>query len=120
MRFAVVGVSGTIIDFTITYLSKEVFRMHKYVANGLGFMIAATSNYVLNRYWTFNSNNPRIFEEYMHFLIIATIGLIINTAVLYFLHHNRKMNFYLSKLLATGAVLIWNFLANYFYTFATK
>jgi hypothetical protein len=32
-------------------------KVSRYVASSLGFMAAATSNYVLNRLWTFESEN---------------------------------------------------------------
>lgn len=118
LKFGIVGVLGMIVDFGITYLAKEILRAPKYVANGLGFITAATFNYFLNRYWTFDSTNPNIAGEYGLFIIVSGIGLGINTAILYFLHHDRKMNFYVAKLLATAVTLIWNFAANYLYTFA--
>jgi putative flippase GtrA len=117
LRFGVVGAGGTLIDFGITYVSKEIFKAHKYLANALGFSIAATFNYFLNRVWTFHSDNPDIGTEYMEFIAVAVVGLGINTAVLYFLHHNMKMNFYVAKIIATGVTVFWNFVANYLYTF---
>jgi putative flippase GtrA len=118
LRFGIVGVVGMIIDFGTTYVAKEIFKAQRYVASALGFIIAATCNYLLNRYWTFTSNNPDIATEYTQFIVVSVIGLGINTAILYVLHHNRKMNFYVAKLLATAVTLIWNFAANYLYTFA--
>jgi putative flippase GtrA len=118
LRFGLVGVLGMIIDFGTTYVAKEFFRAQRYVASGLGFIIAATCNYFLNRYWTFGSNNPNMAAEYGQFIVVSVIGLGINTAILYVLHHNRRMNFYAAKLLATAVTLIWNFAANYLYTFA--
>jgi putative flippase GtrA len=55
IKFGAVGCSGMIIDFGITYLCKEIFKLNKYISNGIGFILAATSNYFLNRIWTFES-----------------------------------------------------------------
>ncbi|MGZ5244130.1 MAG: GtrA family protein [Bacteroidia bacterium] len=118
IKFGLVGFLGMLIDFGITYFIKEIVKGHKYVANGLGFAVAATTNYILNRYWTFQSKNPHIAAEYTQFIIVALFGLVINMGVLYYLHHNKKQNFYLAKLVATGVTLIWNFMANAFFTFA--
>lgn len=127
IKFCVVGGSGVFVDFGITYLLKEKFSLHRYFANTAGFFSAATSNYVLNRVWTFNSTNPAIEREFTSFLLIAVIGLVINTVVLYFLSErakfrlmpqNARLRFYLYKLFATAVVTIWNFFMNYFFTFA--
>ena len=117
VKFGIVGVTGTLIDFSITYVSKEVFKTNKYVANALGFSISATNNYILNRYWTFHSKNPNITSEFLHFLFVSILGLGINSGVLKFLHHYRKQNFYLAKLIATGITVFWNFVANTLFTF---
>jgi putative flippase GtrA len=117
IKFGVVGGSGVIVDFSFTYLFKEIIKVQKYVANAIGFTIAATSNYFLNRWWTFHSTNPHIAREYGRFLFISIIGLLINTFVIWILNSKLKLNFYLSKFFAIGVVTIWNFFANIAYTF---
>ena len=104
LKFCIVGGSGVFVDFGITYLCKEWLRLNKYLANSLGFLCASTSNYVLNRIWTFHNENPDIAGQYLRFLGIAAVGLL-------------KLNFYLAKLFAIGVVTFWNFFMNYFFTF---
>jgi putative flippase GtrA len=118
LKFGVVGGSGVIVDFGVTYLCKEKLRIQKYVSNAIGFTVAATTNYILNRIWTFQSKNPQIGREYLSFIIISLIGLAINTFILWVLHKKFGWNFYLSKLFAIGVVTIWNFFANLLITFA--
>lgn len=117
IKFCVVGFSGLIIDFTITFILKEKLKVQQYIANASGFIVAATANYYLNRIWTFRSHNPEITIEFSLFLIIAIIGLLINTFILWILVSKLKWNFYLSKLFAIGVVTLWNFTANFLYTF---
>lgn len=117
LKFGVVGFSGIFIDFGFTYLCKEKLHFHKYVSNSIGFLTACTSNYFLNRIWTFQSDNPNVAVEYSEFLLISAIGLAINTFLIYLLSDRFKINFYLSKLFAIGVVMIWNFFANLFVTF---
>jgi putative flippase GtrA len=106
-----------IIDFGTTWILKEKVKINKYVANSTGFMLAATSNYLLNRFWTFQSENSHIATEYISFMAISIIGLGINNLVLFLLTEKMKLNFYLSKLFAIGVVTIWNFFMNYLITF---
>ena len=118
LKFGVVGASGVIVDFGFTYVFKEWFKIQKYVANAIGFTIAASSNYFLNRIWTFHSNNPQIAVEYGQFILVSLVGLAINTLVLWLLVSKAKFNFYFAKLFAIGVVTIWNFVINLNYTFA--
>lgn len=117
LKFGVVGFSGMIIDFGATYLCKELLKLNKYLSNGIGFILAATSNYILNRIWTFESHNEQIGTQYFQFMIVSTLGLCINSLVLYLLSEKLKWNFYFSKLIAIGITTIWNFFANLLFTF---
>ncbi|MEA3503751.1 MAG: GtrA family protein [Bacteroidota bacterium] len=117
VKFGIVGGSGIFVDFGITYFGKEKLRIQKYIANAIGFLIAASTNYVFNRIWTFHSHNPEIALEYGKFFLVSLIGLAINTLTLWIIVTKAKQNFYLSKLFAIAVVTIWNFGANYFYTF---
>jgi putative flippase GtrA len=117
VKFGVVGFSGVFVDFGFTYIGKEKVRIQKYIANAIGFTIAATSNYFLNRYWTFHSHNPHMVMEYSKFLFIALLGLGINTLVIWTLVSRFKRNFYISKLFAIGVVTIWNFVFSILFTF---
>lgn len=117
IKFGIVGFSGLFIDFGITYLAKEKLNISKYIANAIGFLMAATSNYILNRVWTFQSTNPEVMVEFTEFFIISLIGLGVNTLLLWILVSKFKVNFYLAKVFAIGLVTLWNFLANAFITF---
>jgi putative flippase GtrA len=117
VKFSLVGLSGVFVDFGVTFLCKETFRIQKYVANSLGFILAATSNYMMNRIWTFQSTNPNIMMEFSRFFIIALIGLLMNLLIIWAMTGKFKVNFYISKLVATLVVTLWNFLINAYYTF---
>ena len=117
MKFGAVGATGVAVDFGFTWISKEKANIQIYVANAVGFTFAATSNYFLNRWWTFHSNNPELAIEYSRFLFFSAIGLGMNTMVIWLLVSKRHYNFYLSKLLAIGIVTVWNFFVNLMFTF---
>ena len=118
LKFGVVGVSGTVIDFGLTWLLKEKCHVKKFVANTIGFVVAASSNYILNRIWTWGSHSQQVGAEYFKFFGVSVIGLGLNTLILYLLNEKVHWNFWLSKVCATGVVMVWNFLANNYFTFA--
>ena len=141
VKFALVGCSGLAVDFGVTFLCKEGVRFNKYVANSLGFVCAASSNYVLNRLWTFDSNDPAVARQYAYFIAVALVGLAFNNFLIWILHDKlsvnfakftekmkflpelsdpSKLNFYVAKLMAIFCVTLWNFLGNYFFTFAIQ
>lgn len=117
VKFLAVGFSGLFVDYGFTYLFKEKTTIGKFTANAIGFCLAATSNYFLNRIWTFRSHNPEMLIEFSQFFGISLIGLGINTLILWLIVNNTRLNFYLAKLFAIGFVTIWNFAANSYFTF---
>jgi putative flippase GtrA len=118
LKFGVVGFSGIFVDFGVTYVFKEKLNVHKYVANSLGFIMATISNYLLNRYWTFNTGQSAQFSQFGKFFGIAIIGLVLNNLLIYLFNDKLKIHFYVSKAFAIVIVSVWNFLGNYLYTFA--
>lgn len=117
IRFSIVGCLGMVVDFGTTFMLKEKLRVPKYVANSSGFICAVCFNYLLNRYWTFQSHKA-IKSEFFLFLIISLVGLLINNFILWLSHHSLRCNFYFAKLIATGITVVWNFAGNNYVTFS--
>jgi putative flippase GtrA len=117
LKFCVVGFSGMVIDFGTTWLLKEKLKVNKYIANSCGFILAASSNYVLNRVWTFESHRSQVFTEYFSFIGVSITGLVLNNIFIYVFSDKLKWNFYFAKFLAIVIVTLWNFGMNFLFTF---
>ena len=117
LKFGLVGLSGVVVDFFVTWLCKEKLGINKYVANAIGFSLAVINNFLLNRYWTFEDNMQAATEQFLKFSLIALVGLAINSFLLFVILKYIKINFYITKLLVIGLVFFWNFFMNYLFTF---
>lgn len=127
VRFGMVGALGFVIDFSVTWVMLSIFGLFEYVANAIGFTVAASSNYALNRHWTWRSKNPNVRIEFLKFLMVSLAGLGINSFVIFLCLLPGELsfevagltidNFWVAKLVATGVVMIWNFLVNNYFTF---
>ncbi len=107
-KFGLVGVSGTAVDFGVTYFFKEWVKLNKYIANSIGFTVAVTTNYLLNRIFTFQSQGD-MTAEYFKFLLIGIIGMGLNNLFIYLFEKRFGLNFYVAKIAATLIVMVWNF-----------
>jgi putative flippase GtrA len=116
-KFGMVGCTGIIIDFSVTLLCKEKLGWNKYIASSLGFSLAVINNYLLNRYYTFQNNDPGISLQFLKFLLISLIGLGLSTGLLFLIQKNTRLNFYISKAIVIGLVFIWNYSVNSLFTF---
>ena len=117
IKFGVTGAVGMLIDFGVTWLCREKLKWNKYIANTTGFSLAATNNFIINRNWTFKSVNPNWHLEFEKFLVFSLIGLALNNLFVFLFNDKLKLNFSLSKLVATILVFIWNFTSNYYFNF---
>ncbi len=118
LMFCLVGFSGMIVDFSITYLLKEFLLVNKFVANSIGFTCAAISNYYLNSRWTFRESAKRNASSLFTFLFISTVGLALNNMLIYLM--SPYFDFYLCKLISTLLVSLFNFSANARITFRQR
>lgn len=116
-RFGMVGLSGMVLDFSTTWLCKEKLRMNKYVANTIGFCLAAINNFFLNYKWTFESSDKNMQGDFIKFILFAIAGLVLNNIILFLFHEKRNIRFYPAKALAIVCVFVWNFTTNYFFNF---
>jgi putative flippase GtrA len=85
LKYGVVGLSGLIINLIFFYMGKEYFKIGNNFSSIFAFMMSVTSNYTLNRIWTFNnSNNQRI--EYrvglIQYIVANLMGLGVTLLVL--------------------------------------
>jgi putative flippase GtrA len=117
LKFATVGSLGVIIDFLTTFILKDKLKVHKYLANSIGFFLAATNNYILNRSWTFKNNDPDIAAQYITFLLVSIGGLIFNNATIWYLNDKRNVNFWIAKFAAVIVAMFWNFFGYKFLAF---
>lgn len=111
-----------VVHFGVLYLLRDVVHINQFVANTAGFITAATTNYILNRIWTFQSQEKQVGIEYLKFFLISLIGLGINNGTLWLGGRllpswNEDWRFYILWVFAVGVTMLWNFFANYLYTF---
>jgi putative flippase GtrA len=83
VKYGVVGISGIGVDFFITWLCKEKLKWNKYIANIVGFSAAVVTNFLLNKYWTFQQGSTKSSHQLIQFILVSIAGLLINTTLLY-------------------------------------
>ena len=127
VKFGVVGASGFVIHGGLLYLLRDVVGINQFLANVIGFVAAASSNYVLNRVWTFRSRETQVGVEYLKFILVSVVGLGINTGSLWLLTRlipawagEGDWRFYILWAVAVGITTLWNFFGNMLFTFKQK
>lgn len=116
LRFAAVGTVGAVAHYSLLILAVEGMGIGAVAASSAGAVLGALVNYALNRRFTFNSDKSHA-EALAKFLTIAGVGFVLNGLLMALFVEWLGIFYLLSQLLATGLVLMWNFLGNRFWTF---
>ncbi len=117
VKFGLVGGLNTVIDYALFTTFFYVFHIHYLLANAMSFTIAVTNSYVLNRRWTFRSDNPRWHTEAIKFMVVNLIGLGLSESLLFILVDRLHIHQLIAKALAIIIVLFWNFIGTRFWAF---
>jgi putative flippase GtrA len=117
VSFGLVGCSGIVIDFSVTWLLKEKANLNKYIASSAGFCMAVVTNYLLNKQFTFHNSVGQPATQFIKFAAVSIAGLLLSNVLLWLLQKKTSFNFYISKMLVIGIVFFWNYTANAFFTF---
>jgi putative flippase GtrA len=80
LKFALVGGTGFIVDASVLILLYEVLQLDLFIARALAFFVAATSNWILNRLFTFSDRDlmGNKSAEWMRFVSSALVSAVPN------------------------------------------
>lgn len=116
VRFTGVGMVSAIGHYGLLILLVQAARIDAVPASAAGATLGAIINYALNYRFTFRSDK-RHRESVLKFLIVALVGLGLNTLYMWIGVDLLGLHYLLAQVLTTGLVLIWSFLGNRFWTF---
>jgi putative flippase GtrA len=119
VRFLIVGGVATIIQYSALIGMVERWHWNAVVASSLGYLLSAFANYLLNFYFTFQSDTQHRVAV-TRFAAVAAAGLLLNALLMELLAEKLHVPYLLSQVLATVATLIWNFWANSKWSFGRR
>ncbi len=134
IKFALVGLTGTVVDFGVMNLLRLVVGLPLVWAQGISFVAAVINNFLWNRLWTYpESRDKGATWQLIQFFLINVIGIAIRTPLISWLDQlilrfinqlNMNIsieNYVISQNLALAVsisiVMLWNYFANRYWTF---
>ncbi len=123
-RFYTVGASGFAVNYIISLLFtggiSEMWYLH---ANIIGIIASITTNFILNKTWTFEDRDFRIkktVSQYGKFAMFSSLGALVQLGMVYFLVDSAELAYPLALILAVMTAAFGNFVFNKKYTFKEK
>lgn len=115
MRFAAVGIVGTIIHYGVLIAVVEFGHASPVFGTFCGFMVAALVSYSLNRRFTFDER-PTFGAGLLRNYLALAVGLAINMGAVALLTHFHAP-YVAAQGVATILAFIWNYFASRFIVF---
>lgn len=112
IKFGIVGSSGLLIDILTVYMLRPYIGLT--FATLTAYFIAASSNWFINRLWTFHTIHPKhsIIWQWLRFLMTNILGFCCNRGVvfsLFFLSETCKNNPYIPLIIGALTGMFANF-----------
>ena len=109
-KFGVVGIIATLIDYILLFILTDVFKIYYMTSSIISFSASLIFNYIASIKWVFNVEHKQTYKDGLLFLIFSLIGLWINQEVMYLTVEKLGIYYMISKIFATGIVMVWNFI----------
>jgi dolichol-phosphate mannosyltransferase len=123
-RFFTVGASGLLVNYAASFLLTTLLPSIWYIyATLFGIIISITSNFMLNKIWTFEDRDfsPRHFlKQYSLFMALCALGALIQLSLVYAFVEYSHIQYAVSLIMAVGVASLSNFLLNKKITFGEK
>ena len=127
-RFYTVAASGLLINYLVSFMLannvaysvKSLSNLWYLQASIIGIIISITSNFFLNKIWTFEDRDLSVvktLKQYCSFVGISVIGAAIQLLLLYLLVVEYGLQYKISLILAIVVASISNFLLTKKWTF---
>ncbi len=147
-RFAAVGFSGVFVNLGFLFLFSDVLHIddrleqwlgHQLIVFGVRDVVSSAAaielsilwNFLLNNAWTFRDKNARarsgVLSRLVAYNVVSLVGLLIQLAAFIGLNalimrslglNDPGLYKYGAQLVGIGAAMAWNFLSNFYFTWA--
>ena len=123
-RFYTVGASGLGINFLMSLLFvggiSEMWYLH---ANIIGIIASMTTNFILNKYWTFEDKDfstKKTLSQYGKFVGFSSLGALVQLGMVFSLVEASQIAYPIALTLAVFTAAFGNFILNKKWTFKEK
>ena len=119
LRFGIIGGLNTVLDFGLLFVFSSLLGVPRGLANIMSTSVAFVFSFFANKRYTFKSSDKKnVIREMVLFTVVTLFGLwVIQGLIIHFLTpvvasfgFSSELALLGSKLIATIASLVWNYL----------
>lgn len=123
-RFYTVGLSGFVVNYFIALLLaggiSDLWYLH---ANLVGIVVSITTNFLLNKTWTFDDRDfaaKKTIKQYGKFVTFSSLGALVQLGMVFYLVDQYQLGYPIALVLAVLSAAFGNYILNKKFTFKEK
>ena len=119
VKFAVVGLSGVLVNMTVLFFFTEILRITYWVSGIIAIEISIIGNFILNDLWTWGDRaKKRFLQRFTQYHIsVGLTAILFNWLLLIILTEVFNVYYLLSNLIGIIVGTVSNYILNDIWTF---
>ncbi len=118
IKYVISGGISALVALILLYSLTDFFKVWYLISVVLGNVAGLFTNFCLQKYWTFRDpSSDRMQKQFMLFVTVAVIHLILNTTLMFFLVSVVGLWYMLAQVIVLGTLAIGSFLFHKKFTF---
>ena len=121
-KFYTVGAIGLFINYIVSFHFFTYFNFDHLQSSILGIVVSLSSNFLLNKIWTFkdrNMNYDIVLKQYLKYFIFNSVGVVIQLSIVYGLG-KTNVDYGWIIIIAISIASILNYIVNKKFIFRNK
>jgi len=108
-RYLIIGLLSAGTEYIILYCLTNYKSIWYVSSNTIALTVGFWISFLMNKFWSFNSRRG-ILRQLLLYGILFAFNLVVSNTIIFLLTEKMGLYYMLSKLFATGVIVLWNFI----------
>jgi putative flippase GtrA len=108
VKFLIAGFLSTCTQYISFFLFLSIFNINVLVATSIAYIFGSIISYIVNYYFTFNSNVSH-YKSLLSFYIMVIFGGFCNASLMFIMINIFTFNLWASQIIVTAIIFVSNF-----------
>lgn len=109
IKYLFVGGTSFLLDYGLFLLLYKQFGVFEVYANAISVFVAFWYNFLLNKFWSFESNDD-FFKQILYYLALMFFNMLFSSGFIYIIDKRVGISPVIGKVIAMVLIVGWNFI----------
>ncbi len=109
IKYLFVGGTSFLLDYGLFLLLYKQFGVFEVYANAVSVFVAFWYNFLLNKFWSFESNDD-FFKQMLSYLALMFFNMLFSSGFIYIIDKRVGISPVIGKVIAMVLIVGWNFI----------